>query len=217
MKTVLGYYELSENQRNNLEKSIGEIFDFDIDSSVIRHPATTPAGYRHIDVIVGKKDNETILVTEGVSSRKIKGLPHLEVFAKLKNYDNEFCGMLDSLIKCACFNTTEFPPEYECGLFNGFEYLFIDKYEKYHESTGYWGLFIIPKIKEIVSGKEYLFYQIIPAYKEELQFIEGHTNMSNYKNFCEAIIKQIPDRQYFDIKHDMLTEKQLQAIYNSCN
>ncbi len=216
MKTFLGYYELSDNQRKILEKSIGNIFHFDVDSAVIRHPRTTPVGYRHIDIIVGKTENETILVTEGASARKIKGMPYLEAFAKLKNASDELCDLLDFLIKGACFNTTEFPPEYECSLFNGFEYLFVDEDEDYHNSTGYWGMFIVPKIKEVISGKEYLFYQLIPAYKEELEFVETHTNMLNYKRFCEAIFNHISDRQYFDVRYEMLTEQQLQDIYNNC-
>lgn len=36
-------------------------------------------------------------------------------------------------------------------------------------------------INTTIAGKEYLFYQIVAAYKEELEFIEKNTNMFNYK------------------------------------
>jgi hypothetical protein len=51
---------------------------------------------------------------------------------------------------------------------------------------------------------------------EELEFVETHTNVSNYKRFCEAIFNHISDRQYFDVRDEMLTEQQLQDIYNNC-
>ena len=117
------------------------------------------------------------------------------------------------MINDVCYNNEDLPPNYFTALLDGFEYCFFDGgYDEYHDTTSYWGVFVVPKINTTIAGKEYLFYQIVPAYKEELEFIEKNTNMFNYKKLCEAIVKQIADRQYFDVKYDILSEQQLNDI-----
>ena len=133
--------------------------------------------------------------------------------AKTKHETTDaYANICSFLINDVCYNSEEFPPNYYIALLNGFEYCFFDGYSEYHDTTGYWGVFILPKINTTIAGKGYLFYQIVPAYKEELEFIEKNTDSSNYKKLCEAIAKQIADRQYFDVKYDMLSEQQLNDI-----
>ena len=211
MKSLLGYYELSDKQFRHLSQEIGSIFGFDGLNAIILHPTTTLEGFRHIDILVGQKVDETVLVTAGISSRKTRGLPLSEVFLKLKNNTKEMRDMCNLLIKNVCMNTGEVPVEYECCLLNGYEYLFIDGECEYHKETGYHGVFVAPRTKAFVDGKEYLFYQIIPAYKEELLFLESHSFLG-YKKLCEAIVKRVSDRQYFDVKYDMLSEEELQKL-----
>lgn len=219
MKNILGYYELSEKQREALQGAVGEIFDFDAVNARVLHPTTTPVGYLHIDIMIGEKKDENIYVSSGASSRKRKESPYLEVFAKTKHENTEAYQILcNNLINDVCFNDERaYSPNHYCLLLNGFEYAFLDRYSQYHDMTGYWGLFVVPQVRTTVAGKEYLFYQIIPAYKEELLFVERNANVVDYKKLCEAIIKQIPDRQYFDVKHHMLSEEKLKEILNTLN
>lgn len=211
MKSSWGYYELSNKQFLSLAKEIGSIFGFDGLDAIVLHPKTTLEGFRHIDVLVGQKEDETVLATAGISSRKTRGLPLSEVFLKLKNNTQEMRDMCNMLIKNVCMNTGEVPVKYECSLLNGYEYLFIDGKCEYHEKTGYHGVFVVPRTKTLVDGKEYLFYQIIPAYKEELMFLESHS-LFGYKELCKAIVERVSDRQYFDVKYDMLSEEELQKL-----
>lgn len=117
------------------------------------------------------------------------------------------------MIRETSFNTEEYPVEYECCLFRGhrYEYVFFDNFDDYHEKTGYWGVFVVPKIETLINGNEYLFYQLIPAYKEELVFVEENES-TYYSGLCEAIVNQIPERQYLDEKYEMLSKEQLENI-----
>ena len=60
-----------------------------------------------------------------------------------------------------------------------------------------------------------LFYQMIPAYKEELEFVEKHASDINYHDLCRAIAKHIDDREYFDVSYNKLTENELDGILTS--
>ncbi len=213
MKNFLGYYELSNRASAALQKGIGNLFKIDTVNSRVIHPQNTPINYVHIDVFIGQKDDENIFVSFGASARKRTGFPYIEVFAKTKHEATEtYANICYYLINDVCYNNEKIPPNCFAALLDGFEYCFFDGYSKYHDITGYWGVFILPKITATIAGKEYLFYQIVPAYKEELEYIEKNSNMVNYKKLCEAIIEQISDRQYFDVKYDMLSEEQLNNI-----
>lgn len=215
MKNILGYYELSKSASAALQKEIGNLFEFDTVNSRVVHPQKTPADCVHIDIFVGQKDDENIFVSFGASARKRRDFPYIEVFAKTKRETTDaYADICYNLINDVCYNNEKIPPKYFAALLNGFEYCFFDSYTKYHDTTGYWGVFILPEINTKISGKEYLFYQIVPAYKEELEFVEKNSNMYDYKKICEAIVEQISDRQYFDVKYDMLSEKQLNDILN---
>ena len=213
MKNILGYYELSKSASAALQKGIGNLFEIDTVNSRVIHPPKTPIDYVHIDVFIGQKDDENIFVSFGASARKRTGFPYIEVFAKTKHETAEaYANICYYLINDVCYNNEQISSNCFAALLDGFEYCFFDGYSEYHDITGYWGVFILPKIKATIAGKEYLFYQIAPAYKEELEFIEKNSNMCNYKKLCKAIIEQISDRQYFDVKYDMLSEKQLNDI-----
>ena len=217
MKNKLGYYVLSKKDTKALHAAIEKTFEFDIANSMTMHPMVTHPGYLHIDVLVGEKEDETLLVSTGASSKKaLKYFPSIEVFAKIKNNTEQTRTLCKNLIDDACFNNpADRPPNAQCILLSEFEYLFLDGYDEYHDTTGYWGLFIVPKIETDIDGKGYEFYQIIPAYKEELEFIEENSTLElRYGKLCEAIINQIPERQYFDVKHDKLSKKQLNDILN---
>lgn len=207
------YYELSQAKLTALEKEIAYLFDADEDSFLIMHPRVTYPGRRHIDTITVKKEDEMIHISAGISAKRNKGCPFSEAFIKAKSNTDETKKLCNAAIIMASGNTPDNPVKYECGLYHGYnyEYTFFDEFEAYHEKTGYWGVFIVPKIPTIIGSSEYLFYQLIPAYKEELMFVEENESVF-YGGLCEAIVKQIPERQYLDVKHKMLSQEQLEKI-----
>lgn len=213
MGMFIGFYELTPSETKSLEKAIEGIFEVDLSNSNILHPYVTRPGGHHIDTIVIQKEDETILVSEGVSATKVRGVPYTEVFAKIKSNTSEIVNMCDAVIRFTCRINDEDPVERECNLLYGnkHEYIFFDCWESYHETTGYWGVFIIPQLTKIINRKKYLFYQLIPAYKEELVFVEENAPR-DYPELCKLIVEQISERQYFDEKYDMLSQEQLEAI-----
>jgi len=213
MGMFIGIYELTPSETRSLEKAIEEIFEVDLSNSNILHPRVTRPGGHHIDTIVIQKEDETILASEGVSATKTRGLPYAEVFAKIKSNTSETVNMCDTVIRFTCGINDENSVERECILLcgNKHEYVFFDCWESYHETTGYWGAFIVPQSTKIINRKKYLFYQLIPAYKEELVFVEENAPR-DYPELCKLIVEQISERQYFDVKYDMLPKEQLGEI-----
>ena len=69
------------------------------------------------------------------------------------------------------------------------------------------GLVSILLIILIVFTLLSVFVEIYDKYQEKKD-LENNTYLS------EAIINQIPERQYFDVKHDKLSKKQLNDILN---
>lgn len=213
MSNFMGIYELTPSARKSLEKAIEETFEADLSKSKLLHPVVTRPRGHHIDTIVIQKEDETILVSEGVSATKVRGVPYTEVFAKIKSNTAEAVNLCDAIIRNACGTNEETPVEYECGLLcgNRCEYVFFDGWEAYYETTGYWGAFIIPKLTKAIDYKKYSFCQLIPAYKEELVFVEENAP-EEYPKLCKLIVEQISERQYFDEKHDMLSKEKLEEI-----
>lgn len=219
MKSITGQYELTEKQEDSILNTIRKEFGFDELNDRIFHPTYLDSGRRHIDIVIGNTDKDTCFVTFGCSSKKVAKRPYVEVFAKVKDRPTpEFSYMCNNLIRDACYNDPDLgiPPKYELALLNGYEFLFLDGYEKYHDSKGYWGLFICPRFTKQVTGiGEVEFYQIIPAYKEELVFVEENMEEVNYKSLCKAITEHIAERQYLDVSYEKLSEEKMIDILNS--
>ena len=109
-----------------------------------------------------------------------------------------------------------FNPLDELNLLNGYEYMVIAGDKVYHNHKGYWGMLICPRFRKAVDGMgDVLFYQLIPAYKEELEFIDRYSEKVNYHDLCQAIVNHIDDRQYFDVRYKKLTEEELNSILTS--
>lgn len=228
MKDLLGQYVLTEAQMNTMLDAIGEQFDLDTDTIGVLHPEEINAGRRHIDVAVASNEKETCFVSFGCSAKKIGKAawrdpnwysPFVEVYLKFKapisEISNDLIGVYDFCIKSACTNNRD-DPRAELCLINGYEYLFIDEDEAYHNHAGYWGMFLCPRFKKSVKGVgDVLFYQLIPAYKEELEFVERYSQKGNYHDLCQAIAEHLDDREYFDVSCNPLTEKELDRILAS--
>lgn len=229
MKDVLGQYELTEKQMNAVLKAIGEAFCVDTDDASILHSMKIKPGARHIDTVYASNEEETYFVTFGCSARKIQKQafhsekwfhPFVEVFLKVKTksdeIDKELCAIYDFLLRASCNALPDDAPKYELCLINGYEYAFIDDDRDFHDHKGYWGLFVCPRFKKEVAGMgEVLFYQLLPAYKEELEFVEKYADDVDYHSLCQAIVERIGGRQYFDVSYDRLTENELQELLTS--
>lgn len=226
MKNVFGQYELTEKQTEAFFEVIGEEFDIDAENGRILHPTDGKAGHRHVDTLYASNDEETYFVSVGCSAKKITKQPfhsekwfspYVEVYLKARTkadeISDELCSIYNFLIQSSCGTRSYDNPKYELCLINGYEYVFVDDDKDFHDHKGYWGMFICPRFKKSVNGVgEVLFYRLIPAYKEELEFVEKHEGEANYHDLCRAIAEQIDDRQYFDISYNKLSEKELRDI-----
>ena len=209
-----GGIELVERKRNELLDAIGETFDFDARNALILHPTRIEPGQRrHVDTVIKESEDEATIITFGCSAIKIVGRPYSEAFGKCKGTTEDDIKYADKLIRIACGVTSEDPEGLECQLLNGYEYAFLDYDDWFHEKDGYWGLFIVPKLSCRPKGwrKNVDYYQIIPAFKEELQFIEDHPE-ADYHRLCEEIVKAIPERQYLNEKSKKLSKKALEKV-----
>ena len=213
-KSIFGY-ELSAEKRNIMTQEIGYIWNFDPAYARVFHNHEIFWNHRHIDALVGKDDDGAAVVASfGCSARRVSKRPFVEAFARVKNVDSkEWVEFAYMLIRNTCFNMETDPVEYECGLLNGYEYLFFDDENGKLHDLGYDGVFVFPSIeREIKKFGKVEFYQIIPAYKKELLFLESSASKVDYKKLCQAIVENLRERQFIDVKYEMLSNEQLEFI-----
>lgn len=217
---ISGSYELSTEQQDAFMAVIKKQFGVDSGNgdSIVIHPMSTPPEKRHIDSLMGCANGETILATFGCSAKQTEKTkssaaewyrPLVEVYLKLKSAkpDAETGIWYHGWIQRVCGNFEDCENA-ELAALNGYEYLFFDKAKDFHKQLGYWGVLIVPRLTVDVSGVgDVLCYQLIPMYREELQFIEQHPEC-DYHKLCEQLASSIGDR-YFDVPAPAMTMAEL--------
>lgn len=226
MKNLFGQYELSEIQMKSLLNTLAEEFRIDTENAHILHSNEIKPDRRHVDTLLASNGEETYFVSLGCSAAgRVKKSYHSEtwftpfveayltVSEKPGEISDELCSIYNFLIRSACRVTPEDEPQYELCLLNGYEYCFIDDDQDFHKHKGYWGMFICPQCRKKVDGVgEVLFYRLIPAYQEELLFVEKHEREVDYHDLCQAFAERLAERKYFDVSYDKLSSQAMSAV-----
>lgn len=93
-------------------------------------------------------------------------------------------------------------------LFYDYEYMWIDNGVRDDwDSLGYTGFFVEPTFSEYVWRNNTIkFFRVIPAYPEELQWVEKNTSSKTpYHALIKKLLDAIPERRCMNVKYPVVS------------